>query len=277
MKKIFGVICTVMLLMTACVTKQDNKKQENQDDFIWAIDKVSVDMYAPVGEQRGFNVHFAYREGKENISLLELIGENIDAIEVSVIDDTFESLNKIEIDGYKLGYLGIIFKLKENSEVIINEMKINIDSKIETIVFKNPLIIRPYENSEDIYELMSTDVVGGKKNALTYVVSNLEGATVIDYGLVGSYIETESRTYIDKVEMELNDRILNKDSQVKFSIEYEVADENVNSGMLGNFFFKYLNKEGNECIYYFTIVQQGVGNEENGIIALKELLGIETE
>ena len=277
MKKILVIGVVIILLLTGCTTGNNSEQGLNQGaEIIWGTDDIIIDTYMPVGEGRGLNIPFAYRSGRDNISLVELIGQNTDAIDMRLVDDTFETIKDLEIDGYKLGYLGGLFDFKIAKEVIIEAMKININGKIENIVFDKPLVIRPCENAGEVIELMAADTVfGEKKSQLSYVVSGLDGAIITDYGFIGAYNKGKTVTYIDKVETNLNNLVIHEDNQVKFDIECTRSDENENSTMLGNFYFKYLDNEGNEQIYYFPLAQQGIGNETDGIIALKELLGIE--
>lgn len=274
MKKIFGLLSVILFLFIGGCSESKKKGIDNlEDNYIWGTHDVYIDMYVEVGSQRGFNIPFAYTGEKDGIELIAIEGENVKNLEIKIVDDTIEEFNKVKIDEYKLGYLGVIFKLKDNEETTISKIKIKINDNVEEIVLANPIVIKPCINDSYIWERISSDaIICGINNKLLYSISSEKEIKIIEYGLTEPFVMSESTTYINDVENEVYEKEIGVNSDIRFEIISELNEELEYSCLGANFYIKYENEENNEKTYYFTLVQQGASDEDTGEEVLKNIL-----
>lgn len=272
MKRIIGILAILMTLL-ACGCTSEPQNEENGAAYIWGTHNVYVDMNIELGSKCGFNLPFAYKGKRENIELVGVKGKNTEALKLEVRDDTLEVFEKTELEGYKLGYLGVVFSLERDEKVIIEQLDIRINGTLQEIIFDNPVIIQSCSNADYICEKLSADVLlAGINNMLMYTISSSEVIEIIDCGLTGAFEMSEVTTFIDGKEQQLAGKKINENSDIRFEL-ISVVDEKYEYGCLGgNFYIRYLNKENVEKIYYFNLIQQGAGEEMTAMEVLSRVI-----
>lgn len=263
MKKII-IIASMFLIcfFTGC------SKQE-EATFIFGTDLCEYNMYITAGTDIGINIPFAYNVSKDDIKLIGLEGENIDISDINFFDDTLDVCNEIEIDGYKLGYFGLIVRECKES-FTVNELKIEIAGKEENLIFNTPLTIRICDNGDDIYERNTADLIGtGGKNGLLYSFGINNNITVTGYDITGVYIVEEAQISSEGIRISKFPYKIYKDETILFMLETNTNDEDEYKFLGFDFLIEYTNEAGEKCTYYVPVRQQGAGDEESCYNLLK--------
>lgn len=245
--------------------------EQEEAAFIFGTDLCEYDMYIESGNDIGINFPFAYNVSKEDIKLLGLEGYNIDISEISFFDDTIEPCNGVEINGYKLGFLGLKVEGCKKS-FTINKLNIEIAGKEESLIFDFPLTIHICDNGNEIYERNTADYIGSTgagKNSLMYSFFVNNNVIITGYDMTGPYIVEKADISSGDIEISRLPYEMHKDEGLLFWVDTNTIDEDGYKFLGFNFLVKYTNEEGEECTYYVPVRQQGAGDEESCYNILK--------
>lgn len=271
MKKL--LITLFLVVNIVCFSSGCDKNKKEEAKFIFGTDFCKYEMYVNTGDNIGINIPFAYNVSKDNINLISVEGENIEASEINFFDDTIEPCNNAEVNGYKLGYFGFIVENCQKS-FTVNKLNIEIAGHKETIDFETPLVIKICNNGAEMYEGTTADYIGGGgKNRLMYSVFAEEELSITGYSFTGDYIIEETDITVDDKTVIKLPCELRKDKSILFTLNTNTSDEDKYKSMGFNFIVEYTNKAGEEKTFYVVVRQQGAGDDES----CKELLKLIVE
>ena len=269
MKKIIIILGIVIPLLVGCSSENNTVKEE----YIWGTENVNVDIVVEKGYRYGFNIPFAYVKEKDDIELVSIEGDNTDSLELEVSDDTIDDFDKAKVDNYRLGYLGVIYSLKEDVDVTVESLNININGSYQQIKFEPPLIIRAHTNDTNICEYLASGVLmHGKNNFLTYTLSWEENVKILDCGLTGAFDTEEITVFVDGKQVSARETEVLANTKVQFDLTSRVEDKYEDSCLAGNFFVTYMYASNEEKTYYISLNQQGAGDAKSAQIVLEQII-----
>lgn len=272
-KRVFSTaiitVFAVVLLFSGCSSVKENK-------VIFGSDLVKYDLQGV--EDFGFNVNMIATNKNTDVEFVSFTGENTQGLAVQLMDDTYESIENIQRNGYYIRLLG--FKCyTANPYVEITGVNLKVDGEEVYYKFKTPIkhSIRNDDIEHDVHfnalpKFISTNVFGEDEFHFSYTAD--KDIKLLDF-YFNDFIDVEDTVVkIDGVEKGSLKTALPLDVKKDSTIVIECTPNFKNPAESTKYDSIYCDSillyesDGVKKEYRNRLVSQSVSNEEDAEMAI---------
>ena len=235
----------------------------------------------------GFNINVVTDSKEIDVEFVSFSGENVDSLEVSLANDTWDSLKELKIKGSYLKMIGFVCHT-EMDHVRIDSVKLIIDGVEREYCFDDPIthFVSDDEGAEGVYILNSPSLisvaslnpVSGRSTEYQFLYKTDKNITVTDFGF-NSFFECENATvYIDgEVIGSLSDSLpldVDAESEIKIISKIQFSS-NVEASYIENVYCNYFlsyESDGVEYCINNPIICQSAINVSDAENIVKSLI-----
>lgn len=250
-----------MMFILICSGCDDNN---DKTEFIWGTEYSHADVLVNYKNPIGLCIPYAYSGSYNVIEFVDAEGVNLDKVNIEIFDDTIFNYKDIEVEGYKLGLIGIIVRLKENTDIEINKLTIKVDDVKYDITLANPIKYKAFCNEDDMWASTSADIIlTGTECSISYIINANSNIEITGYDLTNPFQNFDVKSYYNNiVTNKAQIKMQEKDS---FTIEAygKFNKAQAVSFYQSNVIIYYIDSEGEAQKYIINVGKQGVSNEES--------------
>lgn len=273
--KFLLVLLTVLLVCGLCSCANQSKEAKSKNQMIFGQDLLDANVIIPSEYQEmKLSIPFACTEkGKQKMSLKKVEGDNISTDEIEVDDFTNDEFRDVNYKGYYLNILGMTITLRERKPFTIHSITVEVSGQEKKLDFAKDLSFDFAEENNDFDCYASADVIlADSQYDLAYKLKANTDIKKLSYSITDPYSIEEIRFMMDKNNDESELKNIKKGDSFVADLNISLPGDKKHIWCRNNVVVNYVTKDNKKKTYYFLLMKQGVGEEEDVEEVLKKIV-----
>lgn len=273
--KFLLVLLTVLSVCSLCSCANHSKETKIKKEMIFGQDLLDANVVVPSEyPEVKLSIPFACTEkGKQKMSLKKVEGDNILIDEIKAEDFSNDEFRDINYHGYYLNIFGMTITPRVKKSFTIHSITVEVSGQEKKLDFAKDLSFDFIEENKDLDGSAISDVVlADSQYDLSYKLKAKTDIKKISYSVTDPYSIEDVRFMTDKNEVESEPKNMKKGDSLIADITVSLPEDKKHIWCRNNVVVNYVTKDNKQKKYYFLLMKQGVGEEEDVEEVLKLLV-----